>query len=583
MNMKKTVAGVMASAMAVSAMAAMVSADQDQIALTYDLKTYVDKENNGTVTVTSQYTASNDTKQYIVEAAQVYTAADKGNEGKGLKFTADESIIKLGGNKIKSAEIVVTSKAKATGDQGHDQTITNSIKYTRDNSIVEKNGDYFYVDDNSGKVDTNNNGMIDAEDHVVFNGATVIIPLSTAVNKHVRMLNATAFQDGDNFVFTSAVAKVTYEIPAKITKNTYNNWDFTANNLNFLGIDTTGKVTPTLVDINNDLVCKDEAFKAAAGDVLFVKPEKYSATAMVAGTVEEAVYPFKTVLNPKYSTRYDVDGKPTTVGYNDVVAALKSRKSGGNYYTNPIAVINDAIANNEEVTFTFKTFDGYVTTQDSKLYLYWLDEGRAYGWQTSKYDWYNPTFSQHLYTNEYNTYSPFGSNAYDMYGSYSSAWGTNLFTGAVVINSGLTMQLNQTDKFFWGNDTLSFDWFTLTDEGKITNAKQFLTSMLLYTPVDWYWDSLTVTVGNTEEDSVDAGEGLEADGDELIDDEEIDEIIDDIVDEIVEDPIEETVEEVVEEAPVEAAPSPATGNAPVALAVIPVALAAAAVVAKKRG
>ena len=41
MNMKKSIAGVMAGAMAVSAMAATVSADQDTISLTYDLKKYV--------------------------------------------------------------------------------------------------------------------------------------------------------------------------------------------------------------------------------------------------------------------------------------------------------------------------------------------------------------------------------------------------------------------------------------------------------------------------------------------------------------------------------------------------------------
>ncbi|MBQ4257100.1 MAG: hypothetical protein II714_05555, partial [Oscillospiraceae bacterium] len=62
--------------------------------------------------------------------------------------------------------------------------------------------------------------------------------------------------------------------------------------------------------------------------------------------------------------------------------------------------------------------------------------------------------------------------------------------------------------------------------------------------------------------------------------------VEEIVEEAVEEaaPVEVFVEEVVEEAaPVEVAPSPKTGNAPIALAVIPVALAAAAVVAKKRG
>lgn len=84
-------------------------------------------------------------------------------------------------------------------------------------------------------------------------------------------------------------------------------------------------------------------------------------------------------------------------------------------------------------------------------------------------------------------------------------------------------------------------------------------------------------------------EGLEDEGLELEDEvveevEDIEDVEDVEEDEFVEDVEEPVVEEVVEEtAPVEVAPSPKTGNAPIALAVIPVALAAAAVVAKKRG
>ena len=84
-------------------------------------------------------------------------------------------------------------------------------------------------------------------------------------------------------------------------------------------------------------------------------------------------------------------------------------------------------------------------------------------------------------------------------------------------------------------------------------------------------------------------EGLEDEGLELEDEvveevEDIEDVEDVEEDEFVEEVEEPVVEEVVEEAaPVEVAPSPKTGNAPIALAVIPVALAAAAVVAKKRG
>ena len=83
-------------------------------------------------------------------------------------------------------------------------------------------------------------------------------------------------------------------------------------------------------------------------------------------------------------------------------------------------------------------------------------------------------------------------------------------------------------------------------------------------------------------------EGLEDEGLELEDEvvEEVEDIedVEDVEEDVVEENEEPVVEEVVEEAaPVEVAPSPKTGNAPIALAVIPVALAAAAVVAKKRG
>ena len=91
------------------------------------------------------------------------------------------------------------------------------------------------------------------------------------------------------------------------------------------------------------------------------------------------------------------------------------------------------------------------------------------------------------------------------------------------------MQLSDTDTFNWGSNTLSFDWFDITDEGKITDAKTFLTSMLLYTPTDWYWDTLTVVVSDDEDEAIDAGEGLDGEGDTIDDEEPADE-------EIVEEP-----------------------------------------------
>ena len=89
-----------------------------------------------------------------------------------------------------------------------------------------------------------------------------------------------------------------------------------------------------------------------------------------------------------------------------------------------------------------------------------------------------------------------------------------------------------------------------------------------------------VETGVATAEDVDNAAGLEGEGEELVEDEVVEEPVEE---EVVEEPVEEVVVEEEAPAPVEPAPSPKTGNAPVALAVIPVALAAAAVVAKKRG
>ncbi len=75
-------------------------------------------------------------------------------------------------------------------------------------------------------------------------------------------------------------------------------------------------------------------------------------------------------------------------------------------------------------------------------------------------------------------------------------------------------------------------------------------------------------------------EGIDGDDDEILDDEDLEVIVLDDEDEEVVVVVDEDEATVVVTT---VATSPATGNSPVALAVIPVALAAAAVVAKKRG
>ncbi|MDD6990643.1 MAG: hypothetical protein PUI48_02330 [Oscillospiraceae bacterium] len=599
MNMKKSIAGVMAGAMAVSAMATVVSADQDAISLTYDLKTYVRDANktSAKVTVVANYEGS------LISADSI--------KDRKITFGANNKYVT--GGKIYNSSSVVIGDA-ATGVAGMSEFEFTARPY-KDNVLdVEEKYQTFKATGNANATDGSWYTPSLCSSSIDTNKKTFDMPIAIPgdstkdkfdLSKYDLLAlgysteeatDAIGYKLADvkknNYGVRDAVAKMTYMLPNVVTLNKANGWgwnsDLSLNQAHGVGheffdeIDKTclyGEVTMSaevfaggFFDIN-----KTKNSMVKSNTTLISEPTTIAVGAFTAGASEEAVWPFKTTLKPSTTSNYV---KKTGNAENNVIDALSSRKAGGNYYTKPVAVLNDAIANHDNVVFTFTSYNGYVATERSHLLNQWVNIDQGYSYKTSDYDWYNPTFSQHLYQDPVvtkNGYSAFDSDEFDMYGSYSSAWGINLFTGAVVVNSHLTMQLSDTDTFNWGNNTLSFDWFDITDEGKITDAKTFLTSMLLYTPVDWYWDSLSVVVSDEEDEDIDVGEGLDGEG-EVIDDEEP---VEDP--EIVEDP--EVVEEpeVTEAAPVETAPSPATGNAPVALAVIPVALAAAAVVAKKRG
>lgn len=617
MNMKKTLAGVMAGAMAVSAMATVVSADQDAISLTYDLKTYV-KDNNKTkakVTVVANYEGS-------------LVKADSMKKGY-ITFGADNSFVR-GGKVYNDKGVVIgemaldnndKTKAAGTGMKEFEFTarpykdVVNNLeeKYQTfkatsyadnvDGAIYDKKNlekSYYNMPIATGK---DVNGAFDLSKYEMASLGYSTEEAAAAVGFKGEIDSYKKAGEGfDKGVYAvrDAVAKMTYEIPNTVSLNKANGWgwggtwdnanqysEFTEEQMelffkNFFGSSLYGDVTMSAENFAKGFWDVNKSKKGVISNdtTLLSTPTTVAVGAFTAGAAEEAVWPFKTTLKPGLKTDAIKTGyvKATNNDENNVLAALSSRKAGGNYYTKPVAVINDAIANHDNVVFTFTSYNGYVGTAKSHIVNQWVNVDQGYDYKTSDYDWHNPTFGQHLYTNLADAYSLFDSNEYDQYGSYSSAWGINLFTGAVVVNSGLTMQLSDTDIFNWGNNTLSFDWFDITDEGKITDAKTFLTSMLLYTPTDWYWDTLTVVVSDDEDEAIDAGEGLDGEGDVIDDEEPAEDVVE-------EEPTEDVVEEPAETeaAPVETAPSPATGNAPVALAVIPVALAAAAVVAKKRG
>ena len=575
MKMKKTVAGVLAGAMAVSAMAAVVSADQDTISLTYDLKYYEEVVVPGKVTVKATLPVS---------TKNAYTFTNMNEKG-DLHFELtrtggmwaynqgfDSATVSFGALNVQSPE---SPKAITP--------ITVAADYGSETGF-----------------------------HMAYSTTTAVPTTGAQLEPFNKKTLETGIRGGSDYTFNSITITAVFKAASTVHEPTAETFAAALIGKSTLDVDNASwryewdsEVRATSVAIYRDwdvnsFLQNDDGTQAFAS----INPKDVS---FAGGEKTEVIYPFRTQLNPSsYQT-----GAGATLRSNDVIFALSDRKSEGNRYNNPVAVINDAIANGKNVTFTFTAFSDYVVTTNSLLVKHeagqpYIDGdkkyavGAAIGYNATGYEWNNGTYTQHLYGTDNVTYTtPYGpvgevqysaykaAGSYDYYGSYSSAWAVNLLTGGLTINNELTMQLNDTDKFMWGENTLTFDWDTITEDGKITNAKQFLTSMLLYTPTDWYWDNLQVTVVEGSED-VAAAEGLEDDGLEL-DDEEVVEDVEEVEDiEEVEEPVEEVeepvVEEVVEEAaPVEVAPSPKTGNAPVALAVIPVALAAAAVVAKKRG
>ena len=516
-----------------------VSADQSDIKLVYDLKSYKEVvDENAQVTISSNYTSIDSSIDYIIR-----------DTNSNLIFGANQPNIK--GNKIIKASLYVEAYTKAG------IKISNSYTYTTESMPNDFNYStiYQYVNE-EGKIDTNGDGLyetsifsdIDADGYIEFS-----IPIT--VTNEINKFNISNYSfaklgyDRENADSTYGFSKVRVDITYEVTDNKLN-----------------------AADLAKNLICEDKAFINENNNPVY--PEYYGITAFSAGKTVEAAYPFKSTLYPKE-------------GENNVIAALTAPKKSGSYYTAPIAVINDVIANNEDVIFTFVTYNGYVVN------------GRGYDTKQDIYTWYNPTFSQHLYSSYY---SPFGVTAYDNYGSYSSAWGINLFSGGLVVNSEVTMQLNETDAFTWGDNTLTFKWSNITSDEKISNAKGYLSSMLLYTPVEWYWESLVISVDNTEElveEDVAAGAGLEEESEIIIDEdstyEEIITPIDDelpieiIEEDIPEDieTIDETIEEEIEtdiiiEEILPEAESPKTGNPSIALALIPIACAATAIIAKQK-
>ena len=324
----------------------------------------------------------------------------------------------------------------------------------------------------------------------------------------------------------------------------------------------------------------------APGDVLWGSTTQIFGGALEQTGATEYKYPYMSTLkNNIYGNNFTIAANETW-GDGDVfswIGFVNADSSKSTYATdqaliaqNTKAVVNDAIQNYNDVTFVFNTATKKVSL-NAGLDGQW---GNPYGtyvdndWDASDVGDYT-SFGRHFWDLDY------GYDANTIY--VGNDWlGNNLFEGALVINSNLTLSLSATDKFDWTSTSLSFSWDAIQDAALTQNQyANYIQNMVLRTSTTWFWDNMQVVLGETETEDLGEGAPVEGDIEDLPEDEEDDFGFEE--DEEEEEQPAVDVEPEPEPEPVAVTTNPGTGNAPVALAVIPVALAAAAVVAKKRG
>lgn len=531
MNMKKTIAAVAACAVAVSAMATTVSADTNT--LHYNLvNTTYKATGSATITATISNLATTDGTPVVIKAptftknatvdlsTAVYTIT-------GYNMTAN--------NKTDAFSFVVTNKdatwslnaSNWVTDSG--KTITIPVTGVASTGIVAGNT-YITVTAVVSHADT---GWTDNTNNDLLAGGFTVNAGGAAGAPQAMATTLTAY--------TSASEAIDAQYPMMTSTSTVTGDRFN-NGYNAVGTDS---------------------YVGVWGDV-YQYADK-----------DAAVNPW----GGKVGNNTNVLGNTS-----NIIAYLQSNQfnlvKNGQSYVNVAAVLNDIIANYDDVTFTFNTAAkgvSEVKIADGTP----KDAGKVYAY---KYD-----------DNGDKKYTAFGQHLYNLYGDEATTYvysgydwtGYNLFSGALVINGSLSMSLNNTEVFDYAATSLSFNWEDVTGGANVNTYVTYLQKMQLATSAMWFWDSMDVTYGNTESDDVNSGEGTDAEEDVIADDTSDEEIADDTAadEEPADDEVPADDEAPADEAPADEAPAanPATGNAPIALAVIPVALAAAAVVAKKRG
>jgi len=572
MNMKKTIAAIAAGAVAVSAMATTVSALADTT-LTYNL-----------------------VKKYEVKKTDVTTAT--------YEFTVNAAA-PVEGEEGSAATYVWANAAGETTDAAAPTAATDTLTYYAVED-AQTAGTFFWADSDTATAPTTatlSAAAPTADDQTLVFTAEEDQPA-------VEEVPAVEYPTEINFTSPDTVKSVVLKVASNAAgeQNKVYTYSTDPGALNYnAGLSNTGlKLTNELTGYEGALALTITVNTETAFDEI----AKINA-AIVGGTIKTTT-DNATAITVKAFTK---GGEKTTEYFAPFKTEIKKNANitaylEGNGYHNVGAVLNDAIENYESVTFTFNTAtQGIVWTVDNKDENYfdfvygrndaWAEDsngmkkGGTYSEALAKLgqDPWNqenePASMLALYSDAWfadNSYKSFDQHLYNggytntLYGTYITSYGSeatgytgfdwtgyNLFQGALVINENLTMSLAETDYFDWTATSLSFDWDAIMDGAMTSNDYAvYLHSMKLATSNTWYWDNMAVTLTAGAADDATSDAGVEADDEELAEEE--------VEEEVVEEEVEEEVE----------VSNPTTGNASVALAVIPVALAAAAVVAKKR-
>lgn len=561
MNMKKTMAAIAAGAVAVSAMATTVSAVEDQT-LNYDLTAATEVWTKGTCNLVANFsgidlsgaTAGGETRFGITGlegvSKMVVTIKDTTGGAGSKVFTFDwNEGINENAWQINSGFAPIANEAFAGIDKG-DITITATVNHN-----VGMDGTWAAA------------GTISE-----FNACTGFIDIDFDWTDD-------ATTAGVYITGVTQPSKTYLQSPMETTlNNNYNVITYLAGAYNsamgdmYLNGDTNNYVNvgPVLNDAIENYETTTFVFNSAKERVRFEAVVGGALTGLKAATKDGVV----AKVNGKIATLNNEKGK-LDQKLDDALAAYE--ESIGEAYNASTAdpEADETIA----VVTAQKDVDAKVAEiakwADAKMFWYYTTEtGDSTDYSKFTQHLYNGMVSDNYFAKENTNY-------------LGLDWaGYNLFQGGLVINEGWTMSLADTTMFDWGESTVSFNWDAIADAAQTSNAYAlYLHSMELATSVDWYWDSLDVVLTAGAVDDATSDAEAKAD-DETLEEEVIEEEVEEeiVEEEIVEEEVEEEVEEVVEEEVEEEVEvsNPTTGNASVALAVIPVALAAAAVVAKKR-